>query len=110
MLTALKIVHTFIWIVMTTANFAAFYLALVGRFNWLFFLCLALLGGEIVVIVVNRWHCPLTDVMAKYTSDRAANFDIYLPLWLAKNNIKIFSALLVVEILIVLLRRVLLMS
>ena len=101
----LKTVHTLVWIVMTTANFVAFYLALVGQFNWLFFLCVALLGGEIVVIVVNRWHCPLTDVMAKYTSERQANFDIYIPLWLAANNIKIFSVLIVLEIMAVLLRR-----
>jgi hypothetical protein len=33
----LKSIHTFIWLIMTTANFAAFYLALVGRFDWLFF-------------------------------------------------------------------------
>ena len=90
---------------MTAANFAAFYLALVERFNWLFFLCVALLGGEIVVIIVNRWHCPLTDVMAKYTTERQANFDIYLPGWLAANNIKIFSVLIVLEIVIVLVHR-----
>ncbi len=110
MLTALKIIHTFIWIVMTTANFAGFYLALVGRFDWLFFLCVALLGGEIVVIIVNRWNCPLTDVMARLTSDRRANFDIYLPEWLAANNIKIFSVLIVLEIMIVLFHRIFMMS
>ena len=104
-LTVLKALHTFIWILMTTANFAGFYFALIGKFNWWFFLCVALLGGEIVVILVNSWHCPLTDVMAKYTSDRAANFDIYLPEWLAANNIKIFSVLIVLEIVAVLVHR-----
>jgi hypothetical protein len=106
----LKTIHTIIWIVMTTANFVGFYFAFIGRFNWLFFLCVALLGGEIVVIIVNRWHCPLTDVMAQYTVDRRPNFDIYLPEWLARNNIKIFSVLLAVEGLIVLFHRIVMMS
>ena len=101
----LKVTHTAIWVIMTTANFLAFYFALVGRFDWWFFLCVALLGGEIVVIVVNRWHCPLTDVMARYTTERKANFDIYLPEWLARNNIKIFSVLIVLEIMVVLIQR-----
>ncbi len=105
MLTVLKTVHTLVWLIMTAANFSAFYLALSGKFNWLFFFCVALLGGEIVVIVVNGWHCPLTDVMAKYTTERQANFDIYLPEWLARNNIKIFSALIGLEIVTVLIRR-----
>lgn len=105
MLMLLKTIHTIIWLLMTTANFVAFYLALVGRFNFWFFGSVALLGGEIVIIVVNRWHCPLTDVMAKYTSERQANFDIYLPEWLAANNIRIFVVLIVLEIVTVLVHR-----
>lgn len=105
-LIVLKAIHTLVWLTMTTANFAGFYLALTGKFTLWFFLCVALLGGEIVVIIANRWHCPLTDVMAAYTSDRAANFDIYLPEWLARNNIRIFSALIMLEIMIVLTHRI----
>jgi hypothetical protein len=105
MLMLLKVIHTAIWVIMTTANFLAFYLALAGRFNLWFYAAVALLGGEIIVIVVNRWHCPLSDVMAKYTTERQANFDIFLPEWLAANNIKIFSVLILLEIVAVLVRR-----
>ena len=41
-------------------------------------------------VVWAFWRCPLTDVAARYTTDRAENFDIHLPLWLAKYN-KIIS-------------------
>ena len=101
MLTFLKTLHTVIWLIMTTANFLSFYLALIGRFNVWFFTAVLLLGGEIIVIVLNSWHCPLTAIMTKYTNDRQPNFDIYLPLWLAKNNIKIFGTLIAIEIVIV---------
>ena len=110
MLTLLKTVHTIIWIVMATANVTAFYLVFVGRFNTLFLVSATLLGGEVVIIAVNSWHCPLTDVMAKYTLDRKANFDIYLPEWLARNNIKGFSLLIALEIMIVLVHRFAVMS
>jgi hypothetical protein len=105
MLTFLKTVHTIIWIVMAIANVTAFYWAFVGSFNTWFVVSVTLLGSEIVVIAVNSWHCPLTDVMAKYTMDRKANFDIYLPEWLARNNIKGFSLLIALEIMIVLIHR-----
>ena|SRR5215472_1790146 len=104
MLHLLKIVHTVIWTIMAAANCTAFYLALVGRYNVWFYLSIILLGGEIVIIVGNSWHCPLTDIMAKYTPDRRANFDIYLPEWLARNNIKVFSVLIALEAIVVLLR------
>lgn len=48
---------------------------------------------EVVVLVANRWRCPLTDVAARYTDDRRDNFDIYLPLWLARHNKEIFGGL-----------------
>jgi hypothetical protein len=38
------------------------------------------------VLWLNGWRCPLTDVAARYTDDRRANFDIYLPEWLARYN------------------------
>lgn len=48
---------------------------------------------EVVVLVFNGWRCPLTPIAARYTSDRQANFDIYLPVWLAKHNKLIFGVL-----------------
>ena len=41
----------------------------------------------------------LTGVAARYTSARADNFDIYLPLWLARYNQQIFGTLYVLGIL-----------
>jgi hypothetical protein len=38
---------------------------------------------ECVVLAVNHYRCPLTDVAARYTDQRAPNFNIYLPVWLA---------------------------
>ncbi len=91
-LRAVKLVHTVIW-----AFFAGCILAL-PLFAWRgdFGVALALIAVvcvEVVVILANRWRCPLTDVAARYTDDRADNFDIYLPLWLARYNKIIFGSL-----------------
>jgi len=48
---------------------------------------------EVVVLAINRLRCPLTDVAARYTDDRRPNFDIYLPVWIAKYNKEIFGPL-----------------
>jgi hypothetical protein len=55
----------------------------------------ALVLGEVVVLWLNRWSCPLTAVAARFTDDRRANFDIYLPVWLAQYNKQIFGPLYV---------------
>ena len=48
---------------------------------------------EIAVLLANRWACPLTAIAARYTEDRRANFDIYLPEWLARYNKQVFGTL-----------------
>jgi hypothetical protein len=51
---------------------------------------------EALVLAVNGWQCPLTKLAARHTDDRRDNFDIYLPLWLARNNKLIFGMLFAV--------------
>ncbi len=104
MLKFLKTFHTSIWVVMAASNFLAFYFAYMGRFDGWFWVPALLLGFECVVIAANGWKCPITKVAEKYTDDRKPNFDIYLPEWLAKYNVKIFSVLIALEILIVLVK------
>lgn len=59
---------------------------------------------EVLVLAVNGWKCPLTPIAERYTADRRANFDIYLPEWLARYNKQIFGGLYVVGLLITWLR------
>lgn len=104
MLAAIKLLHTVIW-----AFFAACILALPvaglrRQFGWTAALTAAVLV-ECGILALNRGRCPLTDYAARLTDDRAANFDIYLPGWLARNNKAIFGTLFVAGELVVLWRR-----
>ena len=102
-LTLIKLAHTAIWAVMAAAIIAIPCAAMLGRFrlaSWLTVLVVA----ECIVLALNRGRCPLTDLAARFTSDRDANFDIYLPRWVAQNNKAIFGSLFAVGELVVLWR------
>jgi polyferredoxin len=55
------------------------------------FVLIAIVFVEVSVLGANGWRCPLTAVAARYTDDRRDNFDIYLPLWLARHNEFVFG-------------------
>ena len=59
----------------------------------------AVVAGEVLVLAVNGWRGPLTSVAGRFTAERRENFDIYLPVWLAKHNKLIFGALYVAGVL-----------
>ena len=94
-LRAIKVVHTVAWAVFAGAILAIAPAVLANR-RGLTAKLIALVSVECVVLALNGMRCPLTDVAARYTDDRRDNFDIYLPLWLARHNKTIFGALFAV--------------
>ncbi len=102
-LRAVKAIHTVAW-----AFFAGCILA-IPVFAWrrdfrTAVVLIAIVFVEVLIILVNRWRCPLTGVAAQYTDDRRDNFDIYLPLWLARCNKIIFGSLYIAAVVFTLVR------
>lgn len=89
-LRAVKVIHTIAW-----ALFAGCILVLpVAAWQGEFGVALVLIAVvllEIGILLVNGMRCPLTAVAARFTDDRRDNFDIYLPLWLARHNKVVFG-------------------
>ena len=102
-LRAVKLVHTIAWAVFAGCILAIPLVAWRGRFQTALLL-IAIVTGECLVLAANRMRCPLTDVAARYTDDRHDNFDIYLPLWLARYNKHIFGPLFAAAVLFTLVR------
>jgi hypothetical protein len=84
------LIHTLAWAVFATCIVLIPFVALQHRLHFATSL-IGIVAIECLILAFNAWRCPLTDVAAKYTTDRRPNFDIYLPLWLAKYNKEIFG-------------------
>lgn len=91
-LRAIKAAHTAIWLFFVACILGAPLAASFGNFTLAGLLvgCVAL---EALVLLGNKWTCPLTGVAARYSERREENFDIYLPRWLARHNKRIFAPL-----------------
>ena len=91
-LRAVRAAHTLVWALFAAGIVALPYFAWRREIETAFAL-VAVVSAEVLVLVANRMRCPLTDVAARYTDDRRDNFDIYLPLWLARYNKQVFGPL-----------------
>jgi hypothetical protein len=91
-LRAIKGLHTLVWAFFVACILAIPILGFLRHYR----LAAALVGVvliEVLILIANRLRCPLTGVAARYTEDRRDNFDIYLPLWVARYNKQIFGPL-----------------
>ena len=93
-LQTVKIVHTLAWAFFAGCIVAIPFATYAGDF-FAAFVLIAIVLLEVLVLIVNRWRCPLTDVAARYTAARRDNFDIFLPELLARHNKLIFGSLFV---------------
>lgn len=100
-LIAIKLTHTAVWLVMAAA---CLYILYAGIFNitsiWLW-ICISLIALESLVLLINKWTCPLTDVALRYTEAKGDNFDIYLPNLIAKYNKLIFGSIFATGLILV---------
>ena len=103
-LICIKWAHTIVWAVMVAAIFYIFYSGWSGHISTLTYAALGLIFFETVVLLANKWVCPMTPMARRYTDDARDNFDIYLPEWLAKYNKLIFGTLFIVGLLLVIWR------
>jgi len=91
-LTAVKLAHTAIWAFFVVCIASIPLAAWRGNHRiagWL----VAIVALEVAVLLGNHMRCPLTNLASRYSDDRQENFDIYLPIWLARRNQVIFGAL-----------------
>ena len=101
-LRAVKIVHTLAWALFAGCIVVLPVAAWRKNFSAAAIL-IAVVLVEVLILLANRFRCPLTGVAARYTDDRRDNFDIYLPLWVARYNKHIFGTLFVAGVLFTLL-------
>ena len=97
MLTAIKLLHTAVWLFFVLCIVFIPIAAAMRRFFWAEVLA-GFVFVECGILALNRGRCPLTDVASRYTEDRAANFDIFLPEWLARHNKAIFGTLFLADV------------
>jgi len=89
----IKLLHTLIWCVFVSAILFVYYAGAFNKVSTLVWCCIGAVVFEGIVLMINKWKCPLTSLASNYTSYRPVGFDIFLPKWLAKHNKTIFTSL-----------------
>ncbi len=97
-LIGIKIFHTAVWLFFNVFIFYLLYAVGTGRIDRWVWIGLALVGSEVLVLVLFRMACPLTVVARRYSASQEPNFDIYLPAGIARYNKLIYGAIMVLVI------------
>ncbi len=90
-LTAIKIIHTVIWVFFNVVLFYMAYAVIVNKIDNYVWIGIGLIFLEGIVLLSFKKMCPLKIMARKYSESTKDNFDIYLLNWLARNNKLIYT-------------------
>lgn len=100
----IKMLHTAIWIFFNVVIFYMLYAVTLGAIDRWLWIGYGFIAAEALTLLLFKFYCPLTVWARRYSDSTAANFDIFLPEWLAKYNKQIYTGILIVIIAITLYR------
>ena len=103
-LVLVKLLHTVIWIFFNVVIFYLLYAVIINKIDIWVWVCLAFIGLEVFILLIFRSVCPVTLIAERYSDSDRANFDIYLPHWLAKYNKRIYSVIVLIALVILVYR------
>ncbi|WP_211227035.1 hypothetical protein [Terrimonas ferruginea] len=100
----IRLLHTIIWIFFNIVIGYMLYAVIANRLDTLLWVCYALVAAEGLILWLCGWQCPLTLLARRYSHSSKDNFDIFLPVWLAKYTKTIYTSLTMVILLLTLYR------
>ena len=100
----IKCIHTLIWVFYNAVIFYLLYAVIINKIDIWVWICIGLVALEGLVLLIFKWYCPLTIVARRYSDSDSANFDIFLPQWLAANNKLIYTVIFLLALLILIYR------
>lgn len=90
----IKSVHTLVWLFFNFVIFYMLYAVITNKLDKWLWIGYGLFVLEGITLLAFKFFCPLTVIARKYSNSAKANFDIYLPNWLAKYNKAIYTSIL----------------
>lgn len=103
-LRSIKIAHTIVWVFFNVVIFYMLYAVIANKIDTWLWICYGLIVLEGLTLLICKLYCPLTIWARKYSDSTKENFDIYLPVWLAKYNKQIYTSIVVVIAIITIIR------
>jgi len=98
-LNIVKTIHSIIWVFFNLVIFYLYYAVITNKINRWVWICIGIIILEGFVLIVFKRICPVTLIARRYSDSKKDNFDIFLPVWLAKQNKLIYTTLFVIVLL-----------
>jgi hypothetical protein len=72
------------------------YSGIARNYHWTVFFAIGAVFTEGLVLILNHWQCPLTNLAKKYGDEKGSVADMFYPKWFVPHVFRFSTALFVI--------------
>ena len=76
------------------------YCGITGTYNWILVLAIGAISIEGLVLLLNRWQCPLTELAKKHGDKKGSVTDLFYPKWFAPHSFRVSTVLFIIGLIL----------
>lgn len=96
----IKLVHSFLFFLIGISTIYVFVTIVLDRIDALTWWAFGIAVVELLVLLINNWRCPLTDLAEQQGADVGSVADLFLPKWFSDQLFPIFGIFFVITCLL----------
>jgi hypothetical protein len=94
----IKLVHTATLVLFSSCIVYIFYSAITGTYSWILLLAIGTILAEGLVLLLNNWQCPLTNLARGLGDETGRVTDIFFPAWFVPHVFRTCTALYIIGV------------
>ncbi|WP_445665411.1 hypothetical protein [Fodinibius sp. AD559] len=91
----IKLVHSFLFLLIGISTVCVLVTAVLDQVNALTWWAFGVAIVELLVLLLNNWRCPLTDLAEQHGAEVGSVADLFLPEWLSDRLFGVFGIVFV---------------
>ncbi|MHA2432848.1 MAG: hypothetical protein ACXADO_06450 [Candidatus Thorarchaeota archaeon] len=98
MVFSIKFIHALLFLIMEGSLGYILYCGITNQANLLSWIMVGGMVVESIILIVNSWRCPLTDLAERYGAEDGSVTGIFLPRFLVPHVFRIYGGLFILGI------------
>jgi len=94
----IKAIHTALFIFFSACLAYVYYSGITRTYDWILFLAIGSILIEGLVLILNKWQCPLTNLAREYGDEHGRVTDMFFPAWFVPHVFRSCSVLLIIGV------------
>ena len=91
----IKLIHSLLFLLIVISTIYVFFSSLSDQITTLTWIAFAIALIEMLVLLLNDWRCPLTDLAEQSGAQTGSVADLFLPQWISDRLFVIFGIVFV---------------